>query len=181
MSPCLEQVVNTFNLADSFRSLHTQEKNFSRYYGRAGQEAATRLDRSYHWGEVRVVEARYEAVAFSDHHAYLVELMMKMMYPKSRPVFNTSPEVVKNYDFRTRLVAEMVGWQEVKVRRLAILPWWELLVKPGMKRLAMERSKELKKKTRGRLNLLLMRQSYLISKIQAQRAQGGANSHSFLV
>ena len=99
MSPCLKRVVNAFTLADSFRSLHPQDKNFSRYYGRAGQEAATRLDRSFHWGEVRVVEARYEAVAFSDHLAYLVELevpdvMMKMMSPKSRPLFKMSPEVV---------------------------------------------------------------------------------------
>ena len=73
-SPCLKRVVNLFNMTDSFRYLHPGDEVFSRYYGRAGQEGATRIDRSYHWGEVRPVEAKYQSVAFSDHLAYIVEI-----------------------------------------------------------------------------------------------------------
>ena len=39
-----------------------------------------------------------------------------------------------------------------------ILQWWEMLVKPGIKRLCIQRSKELGKAKREELNLLLLRQ-----------------------
>ena len=52
MSPCLRRLVNNFNMSDTFRSLYPMEAVYSRYYGRAGQEGATRIDRSYTWGEV---------------------------------------------------------------------------------------------------------------------------------
>ena len=42
-----------------------------------------------------------------------------------------------------------------------ILQWWEMLVKPGIKRLGIQRSKELGKAKREELNLLLLRQRYL--------------------
>ena len=46
---------------------------------------------------------------------------------------------------------------------------WELIVKPGVKKIAMDRSKEINKDKRGVLNLLLLRQAYLIKKIQNTR------------
>ena len=42
---------------------------YSRYYGRGGQDGATRIDMSYSWGEVILVEAKYQSLAFSDHLA----------------------------------------------------------------------------------------------------------------
>ena len=43
--------------------------------------------------------------------------------------------------------------------------WWELIVKPGIKKLAIQRSKEINREKRGQLNLLLLRQSYLARKL----------------
>ena len=37
-----------------------------------------------------------------------------------------------------------------------LLEWWELLVKPGIKKLAIERSKEINKSRRGRLDFLYL-------------------------
>ena len=137
MSPCLRRLVNNFNMSDTFRSLYPMEAVYSRYYGRAGQEGATRIDRSYTWGEVTVVEAKYEAVAFSDHMAYIVEIEVpekveKMLSPKHRPVFKTSPEVVNDTVFRRRLQESMAGWQEVRERGLAAMSWWEIMVNLGL-------------------------------------------------
>jgi hypothetical protein len=81
--------------------------------------------------------------------------------PRSRPFFKTSPEVVMNDRFKYRLEQEMVGWMQVKDRGLAILPWWEIIVKPGIRRLAINRSKEIKKQKRSELNCLMMKQGYL--------------------
>ena len=63
--------------------------------------------------------------------------------------------------FKARLKQDMVGWLEVRERGLAVLPWWEIIVKPGIRRLAITGSKEVKKIKRSRLNCLLMKQSFL--------------------
>ena len=61
----------------------------------------------------------------------------------------------------------MLLWQKVKERGLSILPWWEILVKPGIRRLAINRSKEINKKKRAELNCLLLKQSYFTKELQA--------------
>jgi hypothetical protein len=43
----------------------------------------------------------------------------------------------------------MDKWQEVLQRGLSILDWWEIIVKPGIKRLAIGRLKEIKKQKGG--------------------------------
>ena len=45
------------------------------------------------------------------------------------------------------------------------MDWWEDIIKPGTKKLLIERGKEMSKENRGRLNLLLIRQSYLVRKL----------------
>ena len=60
----------------------------------------------------------------------------------------------------------MADWKEIKDLGLEVLQWWELVVKPGIKKLAMQRSKELNRESRGQLNLLLIQQAYLARKLQ---------------
>jgi exonuclease III len=67
MSPSLKRVIQTFNFKDSYHCLYPTQKAFSRYYNINGQDGATRIDRSYNWGDVSTVSAWYESVAFSDH------------------------------------------------------------------------------------------------------------------
>ena len=45
--------------------------------------------------------------------------------------------------------------------------WWDLLVKPGIKKLLINRGKEIKHEKLGALNLLMLRQSYLVRKVQS--------------
>ena len=171
MSPSLKRAVQTFNLKDSFRSLYPLDKVFSRYYTRQGQDGASRIDRSYYWGALTPIAARYEGVAFSDHLAYVVHhhlpaSMDLFLSPKSRPFFKTRIEVIKDEVFKQQLEESMKKWTEIKVRGLPVLPWWEIIVKPGIRRLAISRSKELNKQKRRVLNMLLVKQSYFTKKVQ---------------
>ena len=170
-SPSLVRLISIFDMTDSYRSLFPSKQVFSHYYnsGQAGH-GATRIDRSYHWGQVEVKDAKYEAVAFSDHMAYVVtistpSLSACMFSPKSRPLFKVRPEVICDKVFQDQLAESMADWYVVKERGLDVLTWWELVVKPGVKKLAMKRSKELNWQRRGEINLLLIQQAYIAKKL----------------
>ena len=60
----------------------------------------------------------------------------------------------------------MLKWKEVRDCGLDILTWWELVVKPGIRRLAMERSREINYEKRGELNMLFIRQAYTVKKLK---------------
>ena len=149
MSPSLARLVKTFNMKDSFRHLHPSSTAYSHFYNTTHHgEGATRLDRSYSWGEVKVIKAWYEPIAFSDHMAYIVNFLLppqsaKLLSPRSRPQFKIRPEVICDPVFREHLSDAMVDWQQVKDLGLDVLQWWELLVKPGIRKLALQRSKEI--------------------------------------
>ena len=118
-----------------------------------------------------IEDARYEPLAFSDHMAYLVSYSMPMQSarvfsPRSRPLFKVRPEVISDNLFQERLSDSMADWKEIKDLGLEVLQWWELVVKPGIKKLAIQRSKELNRDKRGQLNLLLIQQAYLANKLQ---------------
>ena len=162
MSPCLAKLVGTFNMKDSFRILHPKAVSYSHFYHTIHQgEGATRLDRSYHWGSIRVIEAKYEPVSFSDHLAYTVTFsipgpLARILSPRSRPLFKIKPDIIRDKLFQDRLSDSMLDWQEVNDLGLDVLTWWELMVKPGIKKLAIQRSKEINRERRGELNLLLL-------------------------
>ena len=172
MSPCLKRMISVFNLKDSYRHLYSQDEIYSRYYSndRYG-DGASRIDRAYHWGNMQVIEAEYISIAFSDHLAHIVTLALprdleNLTSPKTRPFFKTNPEVVLDQVFQDRLKVAMESWQEVRNMGLDILSWWEVVVKPGIKRLAIARGKEINKQKRGRLNALLLLQSFFTKEIQ---------------
>ena len=68
----------------------------------------------------------------------------------------------------------MKEWEEVRGFGVPILTWWEVMVKPGIRKLALERTKEVNKERRSHLNLLMMRQSYLSRKIQQGSTDRGS-------
>ena len=116
------------------------------------------------------MEAKYLSVAFSDHLALKVVIKLpdkfaKILSPKTRPLFKIKPEVIKDNLFQDRLRESMQQWLEVKSFGVPVLRWWECLVKPGVKSLAINRTKELNQQRRSELNLLLLRQSYLTRKL----------------
>ena len=59
MSNGLSRLVKLGDWQDSFRTLHPNSKSFSRYYENQRAEGATRIDRSYHYGMIKVVEAKW--------------------------------------------------------------------------------------------------------------------------
>ena len=94
-----------------------------------------------------------------------------MCSPKSRPLFKIREEVVRDPLFQEKIKAAMEEWVEVQKEGLSTLTWWEIMVKPGIRRIAMERSKEINQEKRSQLNLLLLRQTYLVRKVQQSQHQ----------
>ena len=145
------------------------------YYHTIHQGAgATRIDRAYFWGEIKVTASRYEPLAFSDHMAYIVTLsvpdsMSRIISPRSKPLFKIKPEVIRDKTFQDMLETSMLDWQEVRDLGLDVLTWWETMVKPEIKNLAIKRSKELNRERRGELNMLLLRKAYLAKQLQNGR------------
>ena len=117
------------------------------------------------------MKASYEPVAFSDHMGYVVSFTLptpttRILSPRSRPLFKIRPEIIADSIFQEWLGDSMADWKEVKDLGLHVLKWWEILVKPGVRKLAIQRSKELNREKRGQLNLMLLRQAYLARKLQ---------------
>ena len=59
----------------------------------------------------------------------------------------------------------MNEWNSVRRFGVPVLTCWEVLVKPGIRRLAIDRTKEVNRERRSYLYLLMMRQSYLTRKV----------------
>ena len=68
----LQKLINLHKMSDSYMHIYPHSKQFSRYYVWKGKEGATRIDRCYSWGNIRVHEAEYLAVSFSDHLAHVI-------------------------------------------------------------------------------------------------------------
>jgi hypothetical protein len=85
--------------------------------------------------------------------------------PKADYSFRIKTEVVNDKLFQDKLSEAMLGWQNIRSFGLDILVWWENIVKPGIKKLAQQRGREITKQTRSELNLLRLRQTYLNRKL----------------
>jgi hypothetical protein len=72
--------------------------------------------------------------------------------------------------FKERSEEAMQSWNRVRdfqgLDKVDTLQWWEMLVKPGIKKIGIQRAKEISKERREELNLLLLRQVYLVKKVQ---------------
>ena len=166
-----QRLVKLKEWEDSFRTLHPNQVAFSRHYENTRASGATRIDRSYHYGGLKVLEAKYLPLAFSDHFGYVVkyelpELLSRAFCPKSRHNFRLKAEVIKDSLFQERLKDSMVSWKCLRGFGLDTMIWWEKVVKPGIKKLGLQRCKELGKEKREYLNLLLLRQCYHTNKVQ---------------
>ena len=187
MSPSLARLVKAFGWVDSFRVLNPNSSSFSRYYIARGNTGASRIDRQYNWGGLIPIQAEYTPVAFSDHLAHTVKVKVpdpldRMCCPKSRPHFKVREEVARDKVFQDRVKEGMEEWDGVRQEGLPVLTWWEIIVKPGIRKIAMERSKEINRDKKSVLNLLLIRQAYLIKKCRnSYQGQGWTEKLSELL
>ena len=101
MSPCLKRLVQSFTWKDTYRAVYPSGSCFSHFYNSNGP-GATRIDRSYCYGDIAPLDAEYVPAAFSDHLAYIVTieaptLLKKMVSPKFRPFFKIPPDAPQGY------------------------------------------------------------------------------------
>ena len=69
--------------------------------------------------------------------------------------------------FQENLETSFNHWCLLRSRfQYPLLDWWEVTIKPGIRKLALERSKEINKFKRGNLNLLYLRQNFLLSSVK---------------
>ena len=172
MSPTLKRMISAFSWTDSYRFLHPNSQVFSHYYGTGSSAGATRIDTAFHWGQLSPTEARYVSVPLSDHFGFIVDVKIpdkncKILNPKRRPTFKIKPEIARDLAFKNDLREGMIEWNKVRKHCTSVLSWWELCVKPNIRRLAMKRSKQINKIKKERLNLLQLQMTYLTSQIQA--------------
>ena len=167
ISPSCRKLVKAFSWIDSYRVTNPRTKQFSRYQSVDG-DGATRIDRSYHWGDLEVSEAEYHSISFSDHLSLRVSYSLpdnlnRYIAPQSKPAYKIPPTVVTEETFQQRLHTSMIKWLRVKDSGANIIMWWQYMVKGGIIFLAKQRGKELKKEQMGRLNMLKLKQAYLTS------------------
>ena len=167
-SPSLKRLITAFDWKDGHKIIHPTSKDFSHYY----EEGATRIDRGYLFGGIKIINSEYFGIAFSDHFAYVTTIQMpencfKSIMPKFPPLFKAKPEVVTDNIFKARLDDMMKIWNDVKdSSNIPLLIWWEEIIKPGIKKLLQERGKEIRQERNGILNILLLKQTYLVKRIQ---------------
>ena len=167
----LGNLAKTFNWEDCFRLLFPKVKTFSHVYKRQGigglQEGASRLDRAYKWGKVKVIEANYVPVAFSDHWMHQVKVRLQENPGQQeiffKPFFKVSPELAKEELFKSKVKEVLEIWEPAK-NQMDLLEWWDL-VKSDIREAAKKMSYEKKKGKKAELNYLMLLQTFLAAKV----------------
>ena len=85
--------------------------------------------------------------------------------PKSVPLFRIKVEVIQDQLFQKCLSETMACWQHVRSFGLDVMSWYENVVKPGVRKLAQKRSREMFKVKQEELNLLRLMQAYFNRKL----------------
>ena len=144
MSKCFKKLINIYKMSDSYRYMYPHSKQFSRYYVWKGKEGATRIDRCYSWGNINVQEAEYLAVSFSDHLAHVVTFTTPAVKKKNesrrRALYKIKHFVVEDDLFQKSVRVSLQEWLLIK-NGLTPTFWWENVVKPEIKTLALSREK----------------------------------------
>ena len=78
---------------------------------------------------------------------------------------------MRDRKFQETVKQAMDEWKGIREEGLPVLTWWEIVVKPGIRKIAISRSKEINQDRRSRLNFLLLRQAYLVKKIQINHSE----------
>ena len=135
-----------------------------RYYVWKGKEGATRIDRCYSWGNVNVQEAEYLAISFSDHLAHVITFNTPTFRNRNK-AYRKSLYKIKHFVIEDEKFQKNVrnSFQEWLLMKDGLSPpfWWENVVKPGIRDLALSREKEkINVRRRKKLAALQLRLSY---------------------
>jgi hypothetical protein len=103
-------------------------------------------------------------VALPDH-------LERILCPKGHPSFRLKADVINDQLFQCSLSNAMLSWKRIQAFGLDTLKWWELIVKPGIRKLAISRSRQMSKDKKDELNLLLVRQAHLNKRVKMGNLQ----------
>ena len=163
MSKCFKKLINIYRMCDCYRQLYPHSKQFSRYYIWKGKEGATRIDRCYAWGNVRVTQAEYLAVSFSDHLAHIVKFDTPAIQCREKSIWKSIYKIkhflVDDEIFRENIRTNFQDWLTIE-DVLSPTFWWDKVVKPGIKDIALLREKEINMHRRRKLAALQLLLSY---------------------
>ena len=119
ISPSIRNLISAMTWTDSFKLLDPRARQYSQHYNFNNKNAVTRLDQSYHWGDLKPLNVEYVTVSFSDHLSLRVSYKLpgeldRQLTLKYQLSFKIPPHVVDDELFRTRLRDSMTGWQLAK-------------------------------------------------------------------
>ena len=81
--------------------------------------------------------------------------------PKPRPSFKIHPKIVEDPEFQADIKLKLDEWTAVKEKHIFnTVDWWEAMVKPAIKQIAVNFTKKYKKSRYGTLNMLYIKQTY---------------------
>ena len=165
---------------DDFRKVNGNVRMFSRHYNKqATTDGATRLDRMYSSKNMISKTAKYIPAAISDH--FLLEVCfdihqsLKMLQPpKPKLPFKVRPRVIENPEFQNTIREKMKEWTVNREKyNHEILDWWECHVKPSIKRIAIDFTREMNKDNKEYLNSLYVKQTYFCRKMREGNVEAG--------
>ena len=163
LGKAFKKLINLYKMSDTFRHIYPHSKQFSRYYVWKGKEGATRIDRCYSWGNIRVQEAEYLVVSFSDHLAHVITFDTSTLKDQNnnrkRSLYKIKHFIIEDHIFQNKFRDSFLEWLVLK-DGLSPTFWWENIVKPGIKDIALSREKEINGQRRRKLAALQLRLSY---------------------
>ena len=174
MSKNLSKLTKIFKWQDSHLTVNPGLTDFSHYYVSGNVQGATRIDRQYLWGDATAVSSEYFSVPFSDHYGLLTKVKVPLNHsrqaiPRAKRNLKIRNEIVDAI-FVSEVAKSMKDWQKVRENGLDVVRWWDLIVKPGIRRIAIERSKSINQERNGEINMLFIKQAYLVQKLKTTRS-----------
>ena len=161
-----------YNLKDTYKTLHPKGKEFSRYYSsKDSSSGATRLDRIYLSKHQTPTFPKYLPNPFSDHYCYITKIKtddfsQKSFIPKPKPSFKIHPKIVDDPEFQNEIKLKLDKWTATKNKfNYNTVDWWESVVKPGIKNIAITFTRSHNKSKYRELNMLYLKQKYFLNKV----------------
>ena len=167
----MKNMTDTLDLKDDFRTLWPNDKSMSHYYFHPIHgPGATRIDRSYTYGGLKVATACYISASFSDHCVLIISLELPQNIgifkaPKTFPHYKIKPYILSDPIFKQNLSVLVEDCVKVTDLNTSFLESWEWILKPGIIRLAKDRQRELELEKFGRLNVLFIKQNIYTAKL----------------
>ena len=156
ISNVTQKMLSTFGLVDSFRKIFPKDDKTMSFYYKYPSPGASRLDRIYH-SNLEIASVGYLPCSLSDHMAlvcsYHVPEGRDTRLPKIKPYQKINEEVSKDKVYNIRLKHCVEGIMMARENKDPQITW-EKMIKPSIKKLARQRTKEIKEEKRGRLNVL---------------------------